>query len=223
MIGQTGRSRQFVTLSLRRCTKRAVAYTRAAIRAIPKYLWRTKGNAFVLFTAREVMRKAEDVLRPWIEARGWPLLVQGDLPNEKLLERFRSGGCVLFGLDSFWEGVDVPGEALSNVIITKLPFHVPDHPLIEARLEAIRARGGNAFAEYQLPEAIIKFKQGFGRLIRSKADRGIVVVLDPRLTFKPYGRTFLESLPPCRVVRETLRDSDFRPPLEPAPAEEVVA
>ena len=108
---------------------------------------------------------------------------------------------VIFGADTFWQGVDVPGEALSNVIITRLPFSVPSHPLLEARLEDIRRRGGSPFVEYQVPEAVIKLKQGFGRLIRTKSDRGIVVILDPRVLTKPYGRTFLNSLPECpRIV-----------------------
>jgi ATP-dependent DNA helicase DinG len=107
---------------------------------------------------------------------------------------------VLFGADSFWQGVDVPGEALQNVIITKLPFSVPDHPLLEARLEAIRSRGGNPFLEYQVPEAVIRLKQGFGRLIRSATDRGQVVILDPRVRTKRYGELFLNSLPDCQRV-----------------------
>jgi ATP-dependent DNA helicase DinG len=110
---------------------------------------------------------------------------------------------VIFGADSFWQGVDVPGEALSNVIIVRLPFSVPSHPLLEARLEDIRRQGRNPFVEYQVPEAVIKLKQGFGRLIRSRTDRGIVVILDPRVLTKPYGRTFLNSLPACpRVVED---------------------
>ena len=106
---------------------------------------------------------------------------------------------VLFGTDSFWQGVDVPGDTLSNVIIVKLPFAVPDHPLLAGRLAQIKTQGGNPFFDYQLPSAIIKFKQGFGRLIRSKTDQGIVVILDSRVVHKRYGRHFLESVPRCRL------------------------
>jgi ATP-dependent DNA helicase DinG len=193
--------------------KRDGEWERQAIRAIPNYLWKSQGRAFVLFTSNAMMREAARVLRRWIHDRGWPLLVQDDLPPAKLLEKFRAGGCVLFGVDSFWAGVDVAGAALSNVIIVRLPFPPPGQPLLEARMEDFRNRGGHPFFGYQVPEAVIKFKQGFGRLIRSKADRGIAVVLDPRLTIKGYGRDFLESLPTCRIVRETLRDSDLRPAL----------
>jgi ATP-dependent DNA helicase DinG len=170
------------------------------------YIRQTKGRAFVLFTSYAMLDKASRLLSPALAQLGYPLFQQGqNLTRSQLLTRFKNTpNSVLLGTDSFWQGVDVQGEALSNVIITKLPFEVPDKPLIEARLDAIKLRGGNPFAEYSLPEAIIKFKQGFGRLIRSKTDTGIVVVLDKRIATKPYGQQFLAALPPCRQIRVTV-------------------
>ncbi|MHC5538951.1 ATP-dependent DNA helicase, partial [Singulisphaera rosea] len=189
-------------------SEQGAAFERAAIQAIPHYLEKTQGKAFVLFTSYRMLEAAAAALTPWFADRKIALFAQSEgMPRSKMVEAFKADvNSVIFGADSFWQGVDVPGETLSNVIIVRLPFSVPSHPLLEARLESIRQRGGNPFVEYQVPEAVIKLKQGFGRLIRSRSDRGIVVILDPRVLTKPYGRTFLSSLPECPRVIEDVDD-----------------
>jgi ATP-dependent DNA helicase DinG len=177
------------------------AYSAALAEWIARFVADTDGRAFVLFTSYRSMQLLAEQMEEFFVRQKMNLLVQGQgAPRSQLLEQFKNTPrSVLFGTDSFWMGVDVPGEALSNVIITRLPFAVPDHPLIEAKLELIQARGGDAFTEYSLPEAILKFRQGVGRLIRTKSDTGIVVVLDNRIVTKTYGRAFLKALPSCPV------------------------
>jgi ATP-dependent DNA helicase DinG len=166
---------------------------------IGHFLDLSKGRAFVLFTSYSLLQSMAGRLQGFCAQRGWELLVQGrGKPRHQIIREFRENiSSVLFGTESFWTGVDVPGEALSNVIITRLPFAVPDHPLTASRLEAIEERGGNPFMEYSVPEAVLKLRQGVGRLIRTRKDRGIAVILDNRVLTKQYGRVFLEALPPA--------------------------
>jgi ATP-dependent DNA helicase DinG len=181
----------------------AAAHTPAVIDAAIPLIEASAGGAFVLFTSHRALQRAAQLLRErWTEIGEYPLLVQGEAPREQLLRTFRdSGNAVLLGTASFWEGVDVKGDALRLVVIEKLPFSSPDDALTRARIEHLKANGGNAFREYQLPEAALALKQGVGRLIRSETDRGVVVICDPRLIDKPYGRVFRASLPPMPVTR----------------------
>jgi len=177
------------------------SYDSALAQWVARFVVDTGGRAFVLFTSYRAMQNLAAAMETFFVREKMNLLVQGrGAPRSQLLEQFKNTPrSVLFGTDSFWMGVDVPGDALSNVIITRLPFAVPDHPLIEAKLELIQARGGDAFTEYSLPEAILKLRQGVGRLIRTKSDHGIVVILDNRVLTKTYGRAFLKALPACPV------------------------
>jgi ATP-dependent DNA helicase DinG len=169
-----------------------------------RHVRETRGGAFVLFTSFDTLNRAAAILRPALKEQGLPMLVQEqDGPRTALLRRFREDGrSVLLGTSSFWQGVDVRGPALRNVIITRLPFDVPDRPLLEARFERIRRRGGDPFREEQIPKAILRFKQGVGRLIRCATDSGRVVILDPRVVSKGYGRQFLAALPEGVPVRQ---------------------
>ncbi len=184
--------------------RRDEEYGAAVAREVLRAVQRSEGRAFVLFTSYRLLDRVHAATRRDIEARGYTVMKQGEgVPRSRLLEEFRKdGSAVLFGTDSFWQGVDVPGEALSHVVITKLPFEVPDRPLAEARAQEIEARGGSAFFEYTLPRAVLRLRQGFGRLIRTRDDVGMVTILDPRVVTKPYGRLFLDSLPECEILRE---------------------
>ncbi len=180
-------------------------HTRAVVAASLPVIKASDGRAFLLFTTLRAMRLAYRLLREEFDRAGlaFPLMLQGQGSRSELLERFRAlGNAVLVGSASFWEGVDVRGEALSVVVIDKLPFAPPDDPVLAARLESLERNGGNPFLDYQLPQAAIALKQGAGRLIRDEADRGVLLICDPRLLAKPYGRRLLASLPPMKLVRE---------------------
>src|SRR6185295_10078175 len=166
----------------------------------------TGGRAFVLFTSLRNMRAVHALLADELP---WQTLLQGDAPKPQLLKRFRERPSVLFASQSFWEGVDVSGEALSLVVIDKLPFASPGEPIVAARIDRLRADGQDAFYGYQVPQAALALKQGFGRLIRSATDRGIVAVLDGRMTRKGYGRLFLQTLPSCGILRSPAEAEAF--------------
>jgi ATP-dependent DNA helicase DinG len=174
-------------------------FVAAAATTIERVLRVTRGRAFCLFTSYSQMRALYERLLPVLD---FPLLLHGTAPRKALLEEFRATpNSVLFGTSSFWQGVDVQGEALSCVIIDRLPFAVPSDPVVQARMRAIEESGGRPFFDYQVPEAVLTLKQGFGRLIRSLEDRGVLVLLDPRITRQRYGQIFLQSLPPYRITK----------------------
>ena len=179
-------------------------FSAAVIDKVRHYLKLTHGKAFVLFTSYRMMDEVYDAVAPDLVEIGVTSFKQGgELSRTDMLESFREDtDSVLFGTSSFWEGVDVRGEALSNVIITRLPFEVPTHPVMEARVKQIKESGGDEFSEFSLPEAILRLKQGFGRLIRTKNDKGIVVILDPRVKTRNYGKAFLRSLPDCEIIEK---------------------
>ena len=190
----------------------AEGYTRKAVEAALPVIEAAEGRTFFLFTSLRAMREARELMETGMKKMGmeYPLLMQGEGSRSELLERFRKlGNAVLLGSQSFWEGVDVRGEALSLVIIDRLPFSPPDDPVLAARIERINAEGRNAFMEYQLPRAVITLKQGAGRLIRDESDRGVLMICDPRLITKQYGKRIWRSLPPMRRTREQSDVLDF--------------
>jgi ATP-dependent DNA helicase DinG len=192
-------------------------YTKEAIKQIIRILEITKGRTFVLFTN---FRMLDEVYNSLQDIPGLKILRQGDLPRYKMLEKFKEGekeGMVLLGTNTFWQGVDVPGRALECVIITKLPFAVPDDPITETKMEYLRKEGKEPFISYQVPQAVIMLKQGFGRLIRTKDDTGVIAILDPRLKTKSYGEIFLKSLPECRITSDVEEIGKFFSEIENRP------
>jgi len=188
----------------------AEGYTRAVVNAVLPVIGASAGRAFLLFTSLRAMRDAHSLLEEGFRRHGFdfPLLLQGEGPRSELLERFRRlGNAVLVASQSFWEGVDVRGEALSLVMIDRLPFQPPDDPVLAARIDKMNAEGRNAFMEYQVPQAVITLKQGAGRLIRDETDRGVLMICDTRIVTKPYGRRIWQSLPPMRRTR-ALEDAE---------------
>jgi ATP-dependent DNA helicase DinG len=187
-------------------------HTDAVVEAALPLLRASGGRAFLLFTTLRALTHARERLAAAFEREGlaYPLLVQGEGSKSELLVRFRQlGNAVLLGSASFWEGVDVPGDALSLVVIDKLPFAPPDDPLFAARLDRLKSDGGNPFMDWQLPQAAIALKQGAGRLIRSETDRGVLMICDPRLVDKPYGRRIWQALPPMARTRDESDAVDF--------------
>jgi ATP-dependent DNA helicase DinG len=187
-------------------------YTEAVVATALPVIRASGGRAFLLCTSLRAMREAYELLKEVFEKEGleFPLLLQGEGTRTELLERFRRlGNAVLVASQSFWEGVDVRGSALSLVIIDKLPFSPPDDPVLAARIEKINQEGRNAFMEYQLPHAVITLKQGAGRLIRDETDRGVLMICDPRLLTKQYGRRIWQSLPPMKRTREVVEVEKF--------------
>jgi len=194
------RDQAIIYLPRRMPDPRAPAYAEQAAREMFALMRRTQGRAFLLFTSYAAMRTAHSLIAPHAK---WPLLMQGDAPRSVLLEDFRrTPHAVLFATASFWQGVDVPGDALSCVVIDKLPFASPGDPITAARLDAITAAGGSPFDDYQVPLATLTLLQGMGRLIRSRSDRGVLAILDPRLRTKGYGRRFLASFPPAPITHD---------------------
>jgi ATP-dependent DNA helicase DinG len=189
-----------------------MGYTDAVLDAALPIIEASQGRAFLLCTTLRAVKRAAERLRDEFEKRGlpYPLFVQGDKGRTELLDQFRkSGNGVLIGSQSFWEGVDVRGEALSLVIIDKMPFAPPDDPVLAARIEVMEKQGLNGFMHHTLPEAIINLKQGAGRLIRDEGDRGVLMLCDPRVITKPYGRRVWQSLPPFKRTREAQVVIDF--------------